>query len=194
MSSCKQCHPSNRQWSAKVIICIARLDVNTLNPKLPDLSQVSLRFTKYNMIHSDKIARENTKQLLKKRIVFFVGQGCGALVQSQTKKKSIPHIALVGQKDNCLSQLARQHVPLQCWTCLSFLSHCMSMLFSVLYSCSVCCPLPSCSVCAFLTVPSFPCSAGSGLSGREESASRCCSSEACHPASTLGKVVFPWEP
>lgn len=63
-----------------MIICIARLDVDTLNPKLPDLSQVSLRFTMYDMIHSDKTARENTKKLLKRRKVFFVGQGYGALV------------------------------------------------------------------------------------------------------------------
>lgn len=106
------------------------------------------------------------------------------------KKKSIAHKALIGQKDNCVSQLDSQHVPLQRWTFLSFLS----MLFCVLYSSSLCHPLPSYSVCAFIPVPNFPCSAGSGLSGREESASRCCGSEACHPASTLGKVTFPWEP
>lgn len=63
-----------------MIICTARLDIDTLNPKLPDLSQVSLRFTKYNMICSDKTAKENTKKHLKKRKVFFVGQGYGAPV------------------------------------------------------------------------------------------------------------------
>lgn len=79
MSLCKQCLHL-KQADAKVINCIARLDIDTLNPKLSDLSQVSLRFTKYKNIHSDKIARENTIKLLMKRKVFFVGQGCGALV------------------------------------------------------------------------------------------------------------------
>lgn len=56
MSFCKQCHHLKQAELVvyKVIICIAKLVVDTLNAELPDLSQVSLRFTKYNMIHSDK--------------------------------------------------------------------------------------------------------------------------------------------
>lgn len=52
---------------------IARLDAETLNPKLPDLSQVSLRLAKYEIIHSDKIAKGNAKKFVKNGKVFIVG-------------------------------------------------------------------------------------------------------------------------
>lgn len=82
MSFCKQhCHHK----LAELVSCKgARLDEDTLNPKLPDLSQVCLRFTKHNTIHSDKIARGNTEKHLKNRKVFTVGQGCHALVKTWT--------------------------------------------------------------------------------------------------------------
>lgn len=82
MSFCKQ-HRHLKQAElagCKGGYCIARLDAGTLNPKLPDLSQISLKFTMYNMIHSDKIVWGNTKKLLKNRKVFIVGQGCSALL------------------------------------------------------------------------------------------------------------------
>lgn len=58
--------------------CIARLDDNILNPKLPDFSQVSLRFTKFNMIRSDNIGRGNSKKFLKNRKVFIVDAVAGS--------------------------------------------------------------------------------------------------------------------
>lgn len=84
MSFCKQHrhHELAELVGCKGDYCIARLGADTLNPKLPDLSQVSLRFTKSNMIHSDQIARGDTKKLLKNIKVFIVGQGCHAPVKT----------------------------------------------------------------------------------------------------------------